>query len=149
MALVGIGAVKYNDLSKDRQTLVTFTWDKALSLSGNTAGWPEVTTHQLPLGFQMALNGYAITMKAWNQLKNDQIQVGQKLYFDRSKIRAARSSAISRALPARFGSFSPTATRSMTMRSGPEIRWTPPCERFGSTGRVWKAMPRRGHPTRC
>jgi arginyl-tRNA synthetase len=29
--------VKYNDLSKDRTTLVTFTWDKALSLQGNTA----------------------------------------------------------------------------------------------------------------
>lgn len=40
--------------------------------SANSAGWPEVTTHQLPLGFQMALNGYAITMKAWTQLKPDQ-----------------------------------------------------------------------------
>ena len=35
--VVGIAAVKYNDLSKDRTTLVTFTWDKALSLTGNTA----------------------------------------------------------------------------------------------------------------
>ncbi len=35
--VVGLGAVKYNDLSKDRQTLVTFTWEKALSLQGNTA----------------------------------------------------------------------------------------------------------------
>ena len=35
--VVGVGAVKYNDLSKDRQTLVTFTWDKALALNGNTA----------------------------------------------------------------------------------------------------------------
>jgi arginyl-tRNA synthetase len=34
---VGLGAVKYNDLSRDRQSLVTFTWDKALSLQGNTA----------------------------------------------------------------------------------------------------------------
>jgi arginyl-tRNA synthetase len=34
--VVGIGAVKYNDLSKDRQTLVTFTWDKALALQGNS-----------------------------------------------------------------------------------------------------------------
>jgi TRAP-type transport system periplasmic protein len=31
-----------------------------------------VTTHQYPLGFQMALNGYAITLKAWNRLKPDQ-----------------------------------------------------------------------------
>ena len=35
--VVGIGAVKYNDLSKDRQTLVSFTWDRALALQGNTA----------------------------------------------------------------------------------------------------------------
>ena len=35
--VVGIGSVKYNDLSRDRQSLVTFTWDKALSLQGNTA----------------------------------------------------------------------------------------------------------------
>jgi arginyl-tRNA synthetase len=34
--VVGLGAVKYNDLSKDRQTLVTFTWDKALALTGNS-----------------------------------------------------------------------------------------------------------------
>lgn len=35
--VVGLGAVKYNDLSRDRTTLVTFTWDKALALTGNTA----------------------------------------------------------------------------------------------------------------
>jgi len=40
--------------------------------SANSAGWPEVTTHQLPLGFQMALNGYAMTLKSWNSLKPDQ-----------------------------------------------------------------------------
>jgi arginyl-tRNA synthetase len=34
--VVGLGAVKYNDLSKDRQTLVTFSWDKALALTGNS-----------------------------------------------------------------------------------------------------------------
>ncbi|HEV8690716.1 MAG TPA: TRAP transporter substrate-binding protein [Ideonella sp.] len=49
--------------------------------SANSAGWPEVTTHQLPLAFQMALNGYAISMKAWNQLKPDQ-QVKLKAAFE-------------------------------------------------------------------
>jgi arginyl-tRNA synthetase len=34
--VVGIGAVKYSDLSKDRTTMVTFTWDKALALTGNS-----------------------------------------------------------------------------------------------------------------
>ena len=49
--------------------------------SANSAGWPEVTTHQLPLGFQMALNGYVITLKAWTELKPDQ-QTKLKAAFD-------------------------------------------------------------------
>jgi TRAP-type transport system periplasmic protein len=49
--------------------------------SANSAGWPEVTTHQLPIGFQMALNGYAISLKSWNQLKPDQ-QAKLKAAFD-------------------------------------------------------------------
>ncbi len=40
--------------------------------SANSSNWPEVTTHQYPLGFQMALNGYAISMKAWNKLTPEQ-----------------------------------------------------------------------------
>ncbi|MGV3492267.1 MAG: TRAP transporter substrate-binding protein [Ramlibacter sp.] len=50
--------------------------------SANSAGWPEVTTHQLPLGFQMALNGYAITLKSWNRLKPDQ-QAKLQAAFDK------------------------------------------------------------------
>jgi len=34
--VVGIGAVKYADLSQNPQTAVTFTWDKALALDGNS-----------------------------------------------------------------------------------------------------------------
>ena len=34
---VGIGAVKYADLSQNPQSLVTFAWDKALALDGNSA----------------------------------------------------------------------------------------------------------------
>ena len=49
--------------------------------SANSAGWPEVTTHQLPVGFQIALNGYGITQKAWSQLKPDQ-QARLKAAFD-------------------------------------------------------------------
>ncbi len=33
---VGIGAVKYADLSQNPQTTVTFSWDKALALDGNS-----------------------------------------------------------------------------------------------------------------
>jgi arginyl-tRNA synthetase len=34
---VGIGSIKYADLSQNPQSLVTFTWDKALALDGNSA----------------------------------------------------------------------------------------------------------------
>jgi arginyl-tRNA synthetase len=34
---VGIGAVKYADLSQNPQSAITFTWDKALALDGNSA----------------------------------------------------------------------------------------------------------------
>jgi len=34
---VGLGAVKYADLSQNRQSTILFTWEKALSLEGNSA----------------------------------------------------------------------------------------------------------------
>ncbi len=34
--VVGIGAVKYADLSQNPQTTITFTWDKAMALNGNS-----------------------------------------------------------------------------------------------------------------
>ena len=40
--------------------------------SANSSNWPEVTTHQYPLGFQMALNGYAMSMKSWSKLSGPQ-----------------------------------------------------------------------------
>lgn len=40
--------------------------------SANSSGWPEVTTHQYALGVQMAVNAYAISMKAWNKLKPEE-----------------------------------------------------------------------------
>lgn len=39
--VVGIGAVKYNDLSRDRQQDIHFDIDKALSLEGNTAPYMQ------------------------------------------------------------------------------------------------------------
>ena len=40
--------------------------------SANSAGWPEVTSHFMPIGFQIALNGYAINLAKWNALSADQ-----------------------------------------------------------------------------
>jgi TRAP-type C4-dicarboxylate transport system substrate-binding protein len=36
--------------------------------SANTAGWPEVTTHFMPIGFQMGMNGYAINLNTWKKM---------------------------------------------------------------------------------
>jgi TRAP-type C4-dicarboxylate transport system substrate-binding protein len=40
--------------------------------SANSAGWPEVTTHVLPLSVQFAMNGYGITLAAWKRFSPDQ-----------------------------------------------------------------------------
>jgi TRAP-type transport system periplasmic protein len=36
--------------------------------ASNSAGWPEVTTHTLPLGVQFAMNGYGIGLGTWKKL---------------------------------------------------------------------------------
>lgn len=36
--------------------------------SANSAGWTEIATRQIPLGVQMGLNGYGISLKSWNKL---------------------------------------------------------------------------------
>src|SRR5918994_2827156 len=40
--------------------------------SANTAGWPEVTTHFMPIGFQIALNAYGINLNTWKKLTPEQ-----------------------------------------------------------------------------
>ncbi len=48
--------------------------------SANSAGWPEVSTHLLPIGFQIALNGYGVTLATWNKFKPDQQQKLKALF---------------------------------------------------------------------
>jgi len=40
--------------------------------SANTAGWPEETNYMLPIGFQIAVQGYGINMKTWNKFSKEQ-----------------------------------------------------------------------------
>ncbi|MEF7617275.1 TRAP transporter substrate-binding protein [Aquincola sp. MAHUQ-54] len=40
--------------------------------SANSAGWPEVTTHVMPIGFQIHLVAYAMNLKKWQALPADQ-----------------------------------------------------------------------------
>ncbi len=47
--------------------------------SANSASWPEVTTHVLPLGVQMAIQGYGINLDSWAKFGEE----------DQQKIQAA------------------------------------------------------------
>jgi TRAP-type transport system periplasmic protein len=40
--------------------------------SANSAGWPEVTTHMLPIAFQVALNGYGVNLSTWNRFSPEE-----------------------------------------------------------------------------
>lgn len=42
--------------------------------SGNYAGWTEHTSYYYPLGMQMGLNGYVVSLKLWNALSSAQQQ---------------------------------------------------------------------------
>jgi len=41
--VVGLGAIKYNDLSQNRMTDISFNWDKMLSFEGNSAPYLQYT----------------------------------------------------------------------------------------------------------
>lgn len=45
--------------------------------SANSAGWPEVSTHTLPIAFQLAMNGYGINLDRWNKLSPEQQEMLQ------------------------------------------------------------------------
>ena len=53
--------------------------------SANSAAWPEVTTHVLPLAFQIAVQGYGMNLKSWNKFSaGDQAKI-QKAFDDLAK----------------------------------------------------------------
>ncbi|HEY4498045.1 MAG TPA: DALR anticodon-binding domain-containing protein, partial [Candidatus Paceibacterota bacterium] len=41
--IVGLGALKYNDLSQNRMSDITFDWERMLSLEGNSAPYLQYT----------------------------------------------------------------------------------------------------------
>lgn len=40
--------------------------------SANSASWPEETTHVLPLGFQLAMQGYGMNLDVWNSFSAEE-----------------------------------------------------------------------------
>ncbi|HWX21216.1 MAG TPA: arginine--tRNA ligase [Candidatus Binatia bacterium] len=55
--VVGIGAVKYADLSPNRQSDYVFSWDKMLALSGNTAPYLQYAYARIRSIFRKAADG--------------------------------------------------------------------------------------------
>lgn len=46
-SVVGVGAIKYNDLSQNRMGDITFNWEKMLSITGNSAPYLQYTYARL------------------------------------------------------------------------------------------------------
>jgi TRAP-type C4-dicarboxylate transport system substrate-binding protein len=40
--------------------------------SANSAGWPEVTSHFMPIGFQIAFNAYGMNLNTWKKFTPEQ-----------------------------------------------------------------------------
>jgi len=49
--------------------------------SANTAGWAEVTTHIMPIGFFVAYNAYAINLNSWKKFKPQQQKALQDAFL--------------------------------------------------------------------
>ncbi len=56
---IGIGAIKYADLSHDPTTMIVFTWDKALALEGNSGPYLQYANARL----NSLLDKYCATVK--------------------------------------------------------------------------------------
>jgi len=78
--VVGLGAVKYNDLSKDRQTLVTFTWDKALALTGNSGPYLQYAYARIQSILRKARDEHGAEPGAIGALEGSERVLLTKLY---------------------------------------------------------------------
>ena len=50
--------------------------------SANSAGWMEVTNYQLPIAFQIALNGYGINLDSWNKFTAEEQNTVTEMFDD-------------------------------------------------------------------
>jgi len=65
-AAIGIGAIKYADLSHDPQTLIVFTWEKALALEGNSGPYLQYAYARVC----SLVDKYAVLVPGVDPLKN-------------------------------------------------------------------------------
>src|SRR5947207_7046926 len=75
-AKIGIGAVKYADLSQYRTTDYIFSWDKMLSLLGNTAPYLQ--------------NAYVRIRSIFRKAGNPPLKIGKLIFADAAEINLAK-----------------------------------------------------------
>ena len=75
-AKIGIGAVKYADLSQYRTTDYIFSWDKMLSLHGNTAPYLQ--------------NAYVRIRSIFRKAGNPPLKIGKLIFADAAEINLAK-----------------------------------------------------------
>jgi arginyl-tRNA synthetase len=71
---IGLGAIKYADLSHDPQTLIVFTWERALALDGNSGPYLQYAYARV----------CSLLDKAVEQCANSGVREGAKLRLDTS-----------------------------------------------------------------
>ncbi len=76
--IVGTGAIKYFDLSQNRTTDITFTWDKVLSFEGNTGPYLQYTYARIQSIFRK-LQSENITIENENVILEDMNEIEREL----------------------------------------------------------------------
>ncbi len=128
-AAIGIGAIKYADLSHDPQTLIVFTWEKALALDGNSGPYLQYAYARVC----SLLDKYAAQVPGADPLRQtlalaDPIEkalVLQLLQFPTAVVRAAEAYKPSILADYLFGlsqTYSSFYQRSPVLKAEPEVR---------------------------
>ena len=76
--IVGIGAVKYADLSQHRMTDYVFSWDRMLSLQGNTAPYLQNAYVRCRSIFRKSPTSY-VAPNALNLQEKAEVELGKKI----------------------------------------------------------------------
>ena len=128
-AAIGIGAIKYADLSHDPQTLIVFTWEKALALEGNSGPYLQYAYARIC----SLLDKYAAQVPGADPLKNplvlgepiEKTLVLQLLQFPSAVLRAAEAYKPSILADYLFGlsqTYSSFYQRSPVLKAEPAVR---------------------------
>ena len=126
---VGIGAIKYADLSHDPQTLIVFTWEKALALEGNSGPYLQYAYARVC----SLLDKYAAQVPGIDPLRNplaladpvEKTLVLQLMQFPAAVVRAAEAYKPSILADYLFGlsqTYSSFYQRSPVLKAEPAVR---------------------------